>query len=141
MCWWCGSFAPGANFMSIVAIPVSRSTTRVLPSTPAKEVFSQGSAATSTKRDAMGGNCAWARAFGVCPLMFAPFEASLPVLPDLDDLHGIGSAALADRLADGEDDQVALLHHAALDQHLLRLVQQLLAVVPDILHHERIDVA
>ena len=51
-------FAPGANFISAVTMPVSRSATRVLPSTPAKRVFSQGSPATSTKRLAIDGNAA-----------------------------------------------------------------------------------
>src|SRR5437879_11018350 len=53
------------------------------------------------------------------------------MLPDSDDLHGVGPSGLADRLADGEHDQVACLHDFVLDQHVLRLAQQLLAVVPD----------
>src|SRR5205085_7325954 len=61
----------------------------------------------------------------------------LGVLPDFDDLHGVGAAALADRLTDGEDDDVALLHHLVVQQRLLGLAQKLLAVVPDVLDHQR----
>src|ERR1700741_4959500 len=98
MCSWSGSRAPGANFISAVTTPVSLSTTSVLPSTPAKRVFSQGSLRTSTKREASGGRLPWFDAFGVNPLM----GSSFPVLADPDDLHGVGAAGLADRLADGE---------------------------------------
>src|SRR3954466_7591395 len=133
MCWWCGSFAPGANFISMVARPLSRSTTSVLPSTPAKEVFSHGIDSTSTKREASGGRFAWDAALGVIPLMNASSIdlLRLQVFPDLHDLHGVRAAGLADRLADGEDDEVALLHHVILHQHLLGFAQQLLAVVAD----------
>src|SRR3989475_11954422 len=34
------------------------------------------------------------------------------MLPDSDDLHRIGASSLADRLADGEHDQVARLHRS-----------------------------
>src|SRR5689334_23573554 len=73
--------------------------------------------------------------------MPARTDSWFQVLPDLDDLHGVRAAGLADRLADGEDDDIALLHYLALHQHLLRLAQQLLAVVADILDHQRRDVA
>jgi hypothetical protein len=32
------------------------------------------------------------------------------MLPDFDDLHGIGPACLPDRLSDGHDDQVSIMH-------------------------------
>src|SRR5258705_7065548 len=101
MCWWWGSFAPGANFISMVARLFSRSTTSVLPATPGNEVFSHGSAATSTKRDAIAGSFSCPLAFGVSPLMPAVVTSCLQVFPDPDDLHCIRAARLADRLADG----------------------------------------
>src|SRR5204862_6157818 len=65
----------------------------------------------------------------------------LGVLPDFDDLHGVGATALADRLADGEDDDVAFLHHLVLQERLLGFAQELLAVVAVILDHQREHVA
>src|SRR5204863_9869921 len=51
------------------------------------------------------------------------------VLAHLHDLHRVGPARLADRLADGEHDEVAILHHAVAHQDRLGLGEQLLAVV------------
>src|SRR4051812_27413049 len=109
-CSWWGSFAPGANFISMVAMPLSRSTTSVFDSTPGNEVLSHGNAATSTKREASGGNCAWARALGVSPLILS-LRSLLGVLSDLHDLHCIRAAGLADGLADSEHDEIAGVHH------------------------------
>src|SRR5262245_38057215 len=117
MCSWSGRRAPGANFISEVMRPVSRSTSSVFISTPAKRVFSQGSFATSTKREASGGSSSWRLAFGVNPLMFA--SSAFAMLADPHDLHRVRAAGLADRLADREHDQVAFLDDIILHQHLL----------------------
>src|SRR5438876_1911674 len=77
----------------------------------------------------------------LCSAMASDPKLSLPVLPDANDLHRVGSASLADRLADGEHDEVPLLHHAVPDQDVFGLLQQLLAVVADVLHHQGIGVA
>src|SRR5712691_6192039 len=68
-------------------------------------------------------------------------QLSLAVLPDTDDLHRVGPASLADRLADGEHDEVSLLNHAVPHQDVFGLLQQLLPVVADVLHHQGIGVA
>src|SRR5512138_2596930 len=70
-----------------------------------------------------------------------PNGSWLQMLPDFDDLHGVGAPRLADRLADGEDDDIAFLDDLVLHQDLLRLLQELLPVVADVLDDEREDVA
>src|SRR5450759_3236742 len=72
-----------------------------------------------------------------------PFaEISSPaILADLDDLHRVGAAGLAYGLADGEHDQVALLHQTGAQQHAFRLVQQFLALASGVGHHQRIGIA
>src|SRR6266568_9049565 len=77
----------------------------------------------------------------LCSAMAAYSKLSLPVLPDANDLHRVGSAGLADRLTDGEHDEVPLLHHAVPHQDVFVLLEQLLAVVADVLHHQGIGVA
>src|SRR6266705_3706221 len=77
----------------------------------------------------------------LCSGMASHLKLSLPVLPDADDLHRVGTASLADRLADGEHDEVPLLHHAVPHQDVFGLLQELLAVVADVLHHQGIGVA
>src|SRR5437762_14096098 len=47
-------------------------------------------------------------------------RAPLPVLTYPDDLHGVGPARLAHRLADGEDDEIDTMDLAPLVQRLLR---------------------
>src|SRR5438132_14253639 len=70
----------------------------------------------------------------LCSAMASYQKLSLPVLPDANDLHRVGSASLADRLADGEHDEVPLLHHAVPDQDVSALLAQLLAPVADAPH-------
>src|SRR6266852_7790707 len=77
----------------------------------------------------------------LCSAMASYPKSSLPMLSDANDLHRVGSPRLADRLADGEHDEVPLLHHAVPHQDVFGLLQQLLAVVADVLHHEGIGVA
>src|SRR6266851_1482346 len=77
----------------------------------------------------------------LCSAMATYSKLSLPVLPDANDLHRVGSAGLADRLTDGEHDEVPLLHHAVPHQDVFGLFQQLFAVVTDVLHHQGIGVA
>src|SRR6266705_2271280 len=67
----------------------------------------------------------------LCSGMVAHPRLSLPVLPDADDLHRVGPASLADRLADGEHDEVPLLNHAVPHQDVFGFPQQLLAVVAE----------
>src|SRR6266702_79451 len=76
----------------------------------------------------------------LCSLIASCPQLSLPMLAHADDLHRVGSASLADRLADGEHDEVPLLHHAVPHQDVFGLLQQLLAVVTDVLHHQGIGV-
>src|SRR6266705_4383762 len=71
----------------------------------------------------------------LCSVIASCPQLSLPVLANTDDLHRVGSASLADRLADGEHDEVPLLHHAVPHQDVFGLLQELLAVVADVLHH------
>src|ERR1700694_3004188 len=77
----------------------------------------------------------------LCSAIASYPKLSLPVLPDANDLHRVGSASLADRLADGEHDEVPLLHHAVPHQDVFGLLHQLLAVVTAVLHHQGIGVA
>src|SRR6266545_6460063 len=84
----------------------------------------------------------------VTPCMMIPslfsamaYRSGPAVLPCLDDLHRIGTARLADRLADGDHDEIALLHDAVPDQDVFGLLQQLLAAVSDELHHQGVGVA
>src|SRR6266853_2534396 len=77
----------------------------------------------------------------LCSGMTSLPKLSLPVLPDADDLHRVGPAGLADRLADGEHDEVPLLHDAVPHQDVFGLLQQLFTVVADVLHHQGIGVA
>src|SRR6267143_6839728 len=65
----------------------------------------------------------------------------LAALADLDDLHGVGSAGRPDRLAESDHDQVALAYQPGGDQLVLRLLQEVVAVVADVLDHKRIDIA
>src|SRR6266851_1338231 len=77
----------------------------------------------------------------LCSAMASYPKSSLPMLSDANDLHRVGSASLADRLADGEYDEVPLLHHAVPHQDVFGLLQQLFTVVADVLHHQGIGVA
>src|SRR6267378_1015357 len=77
----------------------------------------------------------------LCSAMASYPKLSLLLLPDADDLHRVGSTSLADRLADGEHDEVPLLHHAVPHQDVFGLLQKLLAVVADVLHHQGIRIA
>src|SRR2546423_1005689 len=63
------------------------------------------------------------------------------LLADLHDLHRVGSARLADGLADREDDEIAGLDDAVGDEHRFGLGEKLVAIVADVLHHQRVGVA
>src|SRR5260221_4936709 len=77
----------------------------------------------------------------LCSAMATYSKLSLPVLPDANDLHRVGSAGLADRLTDGEHDQGPLLHNPVPHQDVFRLFQQIFSAGTDVLHHQRISVA
>src|SRR3979490_644956 len=77
----------------------------------------------------------------LCSAMASYPKLSLPVFPDANDLHRVGSASLADRLADGEHDEVPLLHPPVPPPNVFRLLQQLSAIVASVLHHQGISVA
>src|SRR5688572_33170892 len=66
--------------------------------------------------------------------------SGVAVFPDLDDFDGIGPARLAERLTDGEDDEIAVLHDAALEQLVLGQLERLLAVARALEAH-RVDAA
>src|SRR5579859_1856354 len=64
----------------------------------------------------------------------------LAAFADLDDLHRIGPAGRADRFAERNDDQIAFMDQAGSDQLFFRFLQQMVAIVADVLDHQRIDV-
>src|SRR3989441_8502688 len=58
----------------------------------------------------------------------SPGAPDLAMLADADDLHGVGPARLAHRLADGEHDEIATLHLTLFEQQILRGAQDLVAI-------------
>ena len=62
------------------------------------------------------------------------------MLADFDDFHGVRAAGLAERLADRQDNVVAMVDRAALEQLVLRHVQRAFRVARA-LELDRVDAA